>query len=241
MSVVEEAVEDIQLSMPSFSVDNLYDNVPAPLPQQAMFAAFLGPPRSGKTSLSTALLTTSKPRKIYNGVFNHVYLFVPLASFNSMNDSPFKSLDPSKIMHDFTPETLANVIAKLEASTKKEENSLIVIDDFMSDLKNVVLRKGLERLIANRRHLRCSVWIISQTYRAIPLSTRKMLSHIFMFRPNNLKELESIRDELIPRDKHEFQKLFNHVFPPSGDIHAFMYMDISTGEIYNKFNRLVVK
>lgn len=241
MGVVEEATENIELSMPSFSVDTLYEGVPSPLPDQAMFACFLGPPRSGKTSLSTALLTTSKPRKIYNGVFDHVYLFVPLQSFNSMNDSPFKALDPSKIIHDFTQESLATIVQKLEASTSQKENSLIVIDDFMSELKNVFLRKSLERLIANRRHLRCSVWVISQTYRAIPLTTRKMLSHVFLFRVSNLKELESIREELVPRDRNEFQTLYNHVFPPNADKHTFMYLDVSTGEIYNKFNKLLIK
>ncbi|KAJ1616110.1 hypothetical protein T492DRAFT_851061 [Pavlovales sp. CCMP2436] len=80
------------LTIPRFDVDNALGDIPPPLPAQHMFACFLGPPRSGKTSLSTALLTQTNPR-IYNGVFDNVWLFVPATSFASMSDSPFKNHD----------------------------------------------------------------------------------------------------------------------------------------------------
>jgi hypothetical protein len=82
------------------------------------------------------------------------------------------------------------------------------------------------------------MWVITQTYRSIPLSTRKLLSHVFMFRSSNLRELESLRDELVPRDRAEFSALYNHVFAPGGDPHAFTYLDIGDGRIYNRFNEM---
>ncbi|KAJ1629381.1 hypothetical protein T492DRAFT_840859 [Pavlovales sp. CCMP2436] len=72
---VTEEANSIPLTIARFDVDNA-----------------LGPPRSGKTSLSTALLTQTSPR-IYNGVFDNVWLFVPASSFASMSDSPFKNHD----------------------------------------------------------------------------------------------------------------------------------------------------
>ncbi|KAJ1628640.1 hypothetical protein T492DRAFT_841403 [Pavlovales sp. CCMP2436] len=122
---VFEEVNNIKLTIPRFDVDNALGDIPAPLPAQHMFACFLGPPRSRKTSLSTALLTQSAP-KVYNGVFDHVWLFVPSTSFASMTDSPFRN-------HD-----------KLEAASKKKQHSLIIIDDFMSSLKENTLRSALE-------------------------------------------------------------------------------------------------
>jgi hypothetical protein len=239
--ITEEEIEDIQLTIPAFSVDVEFKTVPKPLENKSFFTLFLGPPRSGKSSLSTSLLVTEHPRKIYSGVFNHVFYIVPQASFNSFKDNPYKALSPDKIKHEFNADVLSEIVQRCEFYSKKNQHTLIIIDDFMSELKNVALRKGLERLIANRRHLRVSLFVISQTYRAIPLSTRKMLSSVFVFRQNNLKEIESIREELVPRDKNEFMSIYNHVFPPSSDPHNFMYIDVSNGEIYNKFKKISIK
>ena len=241
MSIVEEEEPDIQLKMPTFSVDNTYQNVPDPLPKQSMFMAFIGAPRSGKSSLATALLTTSSPKKVYNGVFDDVYLIVPLASYNSMNNNPFNSLHPSKRIHEFNKEILDGIVEKLEVASKKKQLSLIIIDDYMSELKNMDLRKSLERLVANRRHLLCSVWVISQTYIAIPLSTRKMLSDVVMFRSNNMKELESLRQELVPIDRHIFMNVYNHIFPEGGDKHTFLYLKTETGEMYKRWTKLRIQ
>ncbi|KAJ1620799.1 hypothetical protein T492DRAFT_847531 [Pavlovales sp. CCMP2436] len=143
--VIEET-NNIQLTIPRFDVDNALGDIPAPLPAQHMFACFLGPPRSGKTSLSTALLTQTNP-KVYNGVFDHVWLFVPATSFASMSDSPFRNHD--KVSHELDKATLDAVIVKLETASKKRQNSLIIIDDFMSSLKENALRSALEKLISN--------------------------------------------------------------------------------------------
>jgi hypothetical protein len=239
MAVVEEESDEIELSYPKFNVDVQFPNVPMPLPTQSFYMCAVGPPRSGKSSLITGLLTTTRPRKIYNGVFDNIYLFCPEGFFNSMQDNPFKALDPSKIKFEFNTETFNEVIQRVEESAKKQENSLIILDDFSASLKDVARRKDLERCINNRRHKRLSIINIAQTYRAIPLSVRKLITHLFMFKVNNLREVESIREELVPRDKNEFQSLYNFVFPPSTSAHNFMYIDVNSGEIYKQFKRVV--
>lgn len=238
--ITEEEASNIQLDIPKFSVDDLYD-VPPPLPNQSMFTAFLGPPRSGKSSLATSLLVTVKPQKLYSGIFSNVFYIVPLASFNSFKDNPFKSLSRDKLKHEFTSEVLQEIVERCEDYAKQKKDTLIIIDDFMSELKNVELRKNLEKLVANRRHIRANLWIISQSYRAIPLSTRKLLSSVYLFRVANLREIESIREELIPLDKSVFQAYYNYIFTEGGDPHAFMYLDVITGKIYNQFRRLSIK
>lgn len=238
--MITEQGDDIFLDIPKFSVDAEFEGVPYPCENKSFFTLFAGPPRSGKSSLSSALLITTKPRPIYSGVFHNVFYIVPKSSFNSFSDNPYKSLSADKIKHEFDVETLNEIVERCEGFSKEKHNTLIIIDDFMSELKNVLLRKNLEKLIANRRHLRVSIFVISQTYKALPLSTRKMLSSIYLFRVMNLKEIESIREELVPRDKHEFQMLYNHIFPPNSDPHSFMYINITTGEIFNKFKKLTL-
>ena len=241
MSDIIEEVTEIGLDIPKFSVDVEYENVPYPLPKQCGFFCYVGPPRSGKSSLMSSLLCTTKPQKIYSGVFHHVFMIIPKTSYDSMTDSPFKTLSPEKIIHEFTEESLLKVISRLEESTKKKQNSLIIIDDFMSSLKDVKLRKSLEKLIANRRHLRVSVFVVSQNYISIPLSTRKLITAMFMFKCNNLKERDSIRSELVPRDKNEFFRMYNHVFNENSDKHTFMFLDIENGDIFKNFNKLTIK
>ncbi|KAJ1623865.1 hypothetical protein T492DRAFT_845181 [Pavlovales sp. CCMP2436] len=156
-----------------------------------------------------------------------------------MTDSPFQGHD--KVYHELNKDSLERVIDKLEKASKRKENSLIIIDDFMSSLKEIKLRTALEKLISNRRHLRVSVWVITQTYRSVPLTIRKLISALFLFRANNLRELESIREELVPRDRIEFQALYNHVFAPGADLHQFMFLDIENALIYNKFAKITYR
>jgi hypothetical protein len=240
MSIVEEDGDDIKLTIPRFTVD-VHFTVPNPLPNQSFYMCAIGPPRSGKSSLITGLLTTSTPRKLYNGVFDHIYYFCPEGSFNSMDPNPYKALHASKINFEFDEKTFGEVIAKVEANAKKKQNSLIIVDDFSANLKDVSLRKTFEKAVNNRRHKRLSIINIAQTYRAIPLSVRKLITHLFLFKVNNLRELESIRDELVPRDRNEFQRIYNYIFAPSSDPHTFMYIDVSSGEIYKNFRRLTTK
>ncbi|KAJ1629136.1 hypothetical protein T492DRAFT_841075 [Pavlovales sp. CCMP2436] len=115
--VLEEANE-IRLTIPRFSVDSPLGNIPKPLPDQHMFGCFIGPPRSGKTRLSTALLTQTSP-SVYAGVFDAVHLFVPLTSFASMAYSPFAGHD--KVYHELSKEPLERLITKLEAASKKKQ------------------------------------------------------------------------------------------------------------------------
>ncbi|KAJ1615927.1 hypothetical protein T492DRAFT_851215 [Pavlovales sp. CCMP2436] len=159
------------------------------------------------------------------GRIDSVYLLVPATSIASMSDSPFAGHD--KVYYDLSKDSLERLITKLEASSKKKQNSLNIIDDFMASLKDNALRQSLEKLICNRRHLRVSVWVITQTYRSMPLTIRKLISDLFLFRVSNLRELESVRYELVLRDKHEFHALYNHVFKPGGDSHQFMYIDVA--------------
>jgi hypothetical protein len=236
----EQEGDDIQISIPTFTVDAEF-NVPAPLPNQSFYMCAIGPPRSGKSSLVTGLLTTSTPRKLFSGIFEHIYYFCPEGSFNSMEPNPYRALDPSKIKFEFDQQTFGEVIAKVEANAKRKQNSLIIVDDFSANLKDVSLRKDFERAVNNRRHKRLSIINIAQTYRAIPLSVRKLITHLFLFKVNNLRELESVRDELVPRDRNEFQSIYNYVFAPSSDPHTFMYIDVGAGEIYKNFKRLSIK
>jgi AAA+ ATPase superfamily predicted ATPase len=235
MQVIDDG-RDLKIHPPTFSVDNSLGDIPEPLPKQAQFAVFSGPPRSGKTSLAVCLLTQIEP-KLYAGVFKKVYLIIPQPSFESLgDDSPFKN--HSRVFHTLTPEFLSALQTELETNSKQGDNSLVIIDDFAAELKDQTLRKGLEKLINNRRHIRTSIWVCVQTLKGLPLSTRKLISHIYQFRPSNSREMDNIRDEFSGVAKDEFNSYVRHVWPKNCGAHQFLMIDLANNEYYNRFAKM---
>jgi hypothetical protein len=115
----------------------------------------------------TAVGTGQIEPKLYAGVFNKVYLVIPQPRFESLGeDSPFKN--HTRVVHGLTPAFLQALQSELESNAQDSLNSLVIIDDFAAELKDHVLRKGLEKLINNRRHIRTSVWVCAQTLKGLP-------------------------------------------------------------------------
>ncbi len=99
----------------------------------------IGSPGSGKSSL---LLSLFKSRKYYRGHFDNIYLFTPESSFLSVVKHPFQN--HHNVFHELTSELLNDVYEEI-LEYKKEaiddnrsvEHSLIIIDDFANDLKDM--------------------------------------------------------------------------------------------------------
>ena len=83
----------------------------------------------------------------------------------------------------------------LHLSSEKYD-SLIVLDDMTSELKNPQLLR-LNTIINNRRHLRTSVFTLVQVYNSIPLSNRKTINYLIMYKLKNKKEIKPIYAEMI--------------------------------------------
>ena len=71
---------------------------------------------------------------------------------------------------------------------QEEEDTLLLIDDYASELKNNCLLKLLNSLVNNRRHLRLSIWMGVQTYKSIPLSNRKTINVLVLFKCMNKEQ-----------------------------------------------------
>lgn len=234
---------DIELHAPKMTVDQKWEVLP-PLPDQAFSALICGPPRSGKTSLVHSLVTQTNP-SLLRGVFDRVVLIIPEASFRSLPaSSPFAK--HKRVVHTFDAETLAHLVEYLEETTKTKLQSLIIIDDFMSNLKDADTRLALERITANRRHLRVSLMLISQNLRSVPLSVRKLVSHLFMFRAVNSKELSIVHEEYLSGlSKSQIGELVNYVWPLAAHHeeaahHTFLYVDLDRAAVHRNFDELAI-
>lgn len=237
MSFTEiENKEAPHLRMPTFLVDHELKNVVPPFPNKASYMVFVGKSRSGKSSLITALLTSNR---MYKCAFHNILLVIPRHSYTSMSEAsnPFLSLDEDKVYHEFNLAILEDIYERVQQYASDEEDTLLIIDDYASELKNGDLLKLLNSLVNNRRHLRLSIWMSVQTYKSIPLSNRKTINTLVLFKTTNKAEILAIYEEMSLLMKDEFYKLLNFVFKKPFD---YLVIDKDNNMYYRRFNKILL-
>lgn len=190
------------------TVDDLSDlpYIPAdPLPKKSFAMYICGFSSSGKTTLWNSMLlshpTKKKPDipRFYYRFFDKIFIFSP-----SKDTLPLDKLKigDDRIFIKYTNEDLQNIID--EEKEDENLNNLIILDDSIKQIKN---NPEVHKLILNRRHLTqnaslkghagLSVIITSQKYNACDLITRVNMSDIILFKTENQKELNCIKEELM--------------------------------------------
>ena len=238
MTIVEEKnTEAPDLKHPRFVVDHRIKQVVKPFPEQASYIVFCGASRSGKSSLMTSLLMISS---MYKRVFHNVLLCIPEHSFTSMStkDNPFIGLDEDKIFHDFDYDTLDLILHQIEYYAEQHEDTLLIIDDYASELKNPKLLRLLCKMVNNRRHERLSIWMSVQTYRSIPLSNRRTINYLVLFKMKNKAETKAVFDEMGGSlTKEQFNEMLKFVYDKP---HEYLVCNRDHDEWWKGFNRLVI-
>jgi len=235
---ITEYKSDLKLDIPEFVCDKcLGDHISEPFPNGHHFMCLAAMPGSGKTSLAMGLLTTKGAYRQYRKVFHDVYLFMPKHSQSSLKNSPFKNHDEEKIFDTLNYQNLQDVYEKVQASAERDENSLIIFDDMTADLKNHENLKFFMMLINNRRHLRLSIWILVQSYIAIPLNLRKTITDLVMWKPGNKKEYYSLFEELLQMPKDVAEAVTQYTYQKK---HDFLFVNTLSGNMYRNFNKLSI-
>ena len=239
-------INEIQSDLPKIKavkerMDLYVPNINNNLPRRNGFVyAMIGAGGSGKSSL---MLSMFKSPKYFRGKFDNIYYFTPQSSFLSVEKHPFQ--DHDKVYHELDEDELKNIYNEL-LELKENcidsgcpiEHSIIIIDDFASDLKDATLIKKLNRVIVKTRHVNCC-WIFTlQAYNLFPKILRKQITNATIFKPNNNQEWESINQELLNLSKNDLIKLYDYVFDA-----PYTHLDIATREnkIYKNFNLLELK
>ena len=220
---------------------------------------------SGGSGKSNLLLNLFKDKNAYKKKFDNIYYFCPSASFNSVEKHPFEKHD--KVYHQLDISTLQTIYNELvekkddatkKPEPKKKENpfgedeevkeeseeekeieySVIILDDFANDLKNVDIQKFLNKFIIKARHLCVSFIITLQAFKYCPSILRRQCTYITIFKPKNLSEFESIADEVLNMSKTDSLTLYNYVFDKQ-----YNHLDIDTtnNTIYKNFDKMILK
>lgn len=235
MKIEEEENIELKIHPPKLLCDIPLGDVRSPLPNKHAAIAIIGSAGSGKSSFAISLLTD---KLAYKKVFHNVYFVIPPHSRASVANKIFEKHDQEKIYDELTPEILQEIKSTVEHESEEGFNSLLVIDDQTAFLKVKSNEMLLKNLIYNRRHLKLTIWILSQSYTQLPLSIRKCMSHLVLVgKPKNKKEYESIFEELIFMPKDQGDELIKYVFKKP---HDFLLSNIETGELYRNFNKLIL-
>ncbi len=192
----------------TMDIDSLEDlpYIPSkPLPSKSFAFLIVGQPGSGKSTLWNSLLlshpTKKKPNtpRFYYKYFDHIWLISPSLQTLPLNKL---NLNDDRMFNQYTDELLESILD--EELNGENLNNLIILDDSVRDLTR---SKILCRTILNRRHCTqnnneeskagLSIIITSQKYNMVPMALRLNMSNIIVFRSENQRELESIKNELL--------------------------------------------
>lgn len=228
-----EKRSDLKLKPPKFKCDvPIAEGILEPLPNRSFFWTLIGPPGSGKTSLLVSLLTNPGA---YKGKFDNVVIVMPPNSVASLTSEPIKRHD--KIYPELDYETLEGVYTKAQKASDDKETTLLVLDDCAAALKDKDIQRLLRLLIWNRRHLRLSIVLLSQSWIALPLSIRKSVSHFSLARFANKKEYAAMLNEVIFLEPEKADRLMEFVFDAP---YNFLFVDVMGGRYFKNLDAITM-
>ena len=244
MSIEIKKNKELVLDIPDFNCDN--NPLGEHLNQYEMlshlnsfsFTAIIGKPGSGKTSLLVSMLTGKSDKKVFRKVFDHLLLVMPSSSRNSMKKNPFKKHPDDKMFEELNYDSITTIYDKLKTSSENKEKTLLILDDVGAVLKNAELGKLLRQIIYNRRHLKCHIVILLQSFLSIPKEIRKLITNCFMFKPSKV-EFENFCDELFETKKDMALEIMKIAYAHPED-HNYIMLNVETQKMYRKFYEIII-
>jgi len=88
------------------------------------------------------------------------------------------------------------------------EDTLFIVDDMIADETLDKKRTALLDLAISGRHRKHSLWLLTQSYTAIPKNLRRQKKQLFLWYPSERSDLRLVDEEtnLIPKDQLEVVK-----------------------------------
>ena len=152
-------------------------------------AIFSGPTSCGKTQRVLDLIETE-----YNQHFENVIILCPTLRWNKTylergyiwKDDDVYPVEPKG--------NLFELIEKLSLRFAGEE-TLFVVDDVIADETLDKRRNPLLELAISGRHRKQSLWILTQSYTALPKNLRRQKKQLFAWYPSEKSDLKTIDEE----------------------------------------------
>jgi hypothetical protein len=161
---------------------------------------------------------------------------MPRQSRNSLKDDIFKDHAEEKMYEQLDLDSISDILNKLQTYSLKKENTLLILDDVAASLKNKRIEKILTEIIFNRRHLKCKIVMLIQTFKSVKLDIRKTIVNAFIYKPSK-KEFETLFDELIEKPKDIAHAVMDLVFNRP---HKYLMLNVESQEMYDDFDDIII-
>ncbi len=235
-----QRLQQVPIRAPAFTCDT--NAVHASLEEHPALRTFnrynttlvIGQPGSGKSSLATALITGKGRARVFRKRMDHIVVFQPTSSRQSMQEDPFTG----EVSLDFPELDIVNLTEAYEAIqgwSEAGEKTLVYIDDCTVSLKVKAVEELLSRMSFNRRHLKLNLIITSQIYNRLPMGLRKSASVVVLFHMPNKKEISNLFEELLSLDQEQWRAMSRYVYQhrPGQRSHDFILLD-TVNQLYFK-------
>jgi hypothetical protein len=197
------------------------------------FNIICGTMGSGKSSLITALVKT-----VFRKCFESIYVFMPENSRQSIeNDIYGKHLPGDQLFDTLSEENISSVYQRLQNDSKEGYHSLLIIDDFQTQLKQPEINNVIKKIVTKMRHLRCTIFLLVQNWQSVPKPLRELVSNVITFNIGK-SQLEKLFIDSIQINKHKYEQIIDLCFKEK---HDFMLINLNKSKsIYRNFDLVVL-
>ena len=157
--------------------------------QEPHTALFSGPTNSGKTKKVLNLIEQE-----YRDHFEKIIILCPTIRWNeTYRTSPWVRSDDGVFIIEPKDKLFEWIgfLSKLLA----DQVTLFIVDDIISDEALDKKRQPLLELAISGRHRGHSLWLLTQSYTAIPKDLRRQKKMLFVWYPNEKSDLKTIDEE----------------------------------------------
>jgi hypothetical protein len=159
---------------------------------------------------------------------------MPQSSRQSIENDLFgKHLPEDQLYDDLTVDILNEIYEKLNENTKEKYNSLLIVDDFQTALKNPDIAKALERIVIKTRHLRTTSFYLVQNFLKVPKPLRQLAQNVILFNIGK-QQLTQVFEEIIQMKKDKYEEIIDVCFK---EAHDWILVNLHKSKnIYCNFN-----
>lgn len=225
-------------------LDNQVIRSDDPLPKQDIVWIVNGGKGSGK---STMILQVLKSKHGFKKFYDNIYLISPTASRDPKFDKLCEELDrENKCYSTCDDDTVDEVINRLKEFNEnfdyeeeaRKPHSLVIFDDCLAFLPKSTQRSRFNELITTSRHLKTSVWILTQKYNKVNPLIRANMDMLSFFRTNNKLEFKTLEDD-VNVDEKELKRIYDFATDePNSFLHISFFASKPT--FYRKFDKIIL-
>lgn len=221
----------------------------SPFPKSNFLYLIVGGIGSGKTTTALRLLKIPKDEGGFRKVYNRIYVVSPTAKYDDKWDHLINEVDEDQNYYqECNDTTIGEIIDKIESfndewkgekkNKGKTPSSLVIIDDCV-DAFSKKQKSKLDKLVLTLRHLKTTVFLMSQKLNAIPTLIRAQARCITFFPTINRREEQTFYNE-INIDEELFERIME--FCSTGTDHPFLHVKLGEGRpiFFRKYNRILL-